>query len=280
MPTPARSYLTEPDFVSAVAPESDFSKISRQQYGILFKVADRKHTGRVDWDDFVAFEELLKKPAAEYDVRPLLPPSPRPSAPAFPADPLARHALQIAFRVFDTNGDGQVLFNEFKSTFQSMRGPDAIPFDFDSPWVKLYLGKQDGGHVLGFKCVPLSLARLPRCSAQGDQADARPSRAQRVHPAHQGPPGRAPAPGVPPLRHEPGRLHRQGRVQAHHLRARAPQAVGRRPRQARLGQRGRARRQDQLLRVHRLLQRASLGSLRLVLARDAEPDPRRRRARR
>ncbi|GAA5890335.1 hypothetical protein JCM8208_002783 [Rhodotorula glutinis] len=117
------SYLTEPDFVSAVAPESDFSKISRQQYGILFKVADRKHTGRVDWDDFVAFEELLKKPAAEYD---------------------------IAFRVFDTNGDGKVLFNEFKSTFQSMRGPDAIPFDFDSPWVKLYLGKQDGGHVLGF----------------------------------------------------------------------------------------------------------------------------------
>ncbi|BGP44982.1 mitochondrial aspartate-glutamate transporter agc1 [Rhodotorula kratochvilovae] len=117
------SYLTEPDFVSAVAPESDFTKISRQQYGILFRVADRKRAGRVGWEDFVAFEELLKKPAAEYD---------------------------IAFRVFDINGDGKVLFDEFKAAFQAMRGPDSIPFDFDSPWVKLYLGTQNGGHVLGF----------------------------------------------------------------------------------------------------------------------------------
>ncbi|GAA6000422.1 citrin [Rhodotorula paludigena] len=117
------SYLTEPDFVSAVAPESDFAKISRQQYGILFNVADRRRSGRVVWEDFVAFQELLKSPAADYD---------------------------IAFRVFDQNHDGQVKFDEFKAVFQSMRAPDAIPFDFDSPWVKLYLGKADGGHVLGF----------------------------------------------------------------------------------------------------------------------------------
>jgi solute carrier family 25 aspartate/glutamate transporter 12/13 len=32
-----------------------------------------------------------------------------------------------------------------------MRGPDAIPFDFDSPWCTLYLGKANGGHVVGFK---------------------------------------------------------------------------------------------------------------------------------
>lgn len=62
------SYLTEPDFVSAVAPESDFAKISRQQYGILFNVADRRRSGRVVWEDFVAFQELLKSPAADYDV--------------------------------------------------------------------------------------------------------------------------------------------------------------------------------------------------------------------
>ncbi|GAA5890987.1 hypothetical protein JCM6882_008874 [Rhodosporidiobolus microsporus] len=117
------SYLTEPDFVSAVAPESDFAKISRQQYGILFKVADREKKGKVKWEDFVQFQTLLKKPAAEYD---------------------------IAFRVFDTNGDGKVKFEEFKQVFSDSLGPTAIPFDFDSPWVTLYLGKGKGGHVLGF----------------------------------------------------------------------------------------------------------------------------------
>ncbi|GAA6035274.1 hypothetical protein JCM8097_008793 [Rhodosporidiobolus ruineniae] len=117
------SYLTEPDFVSAVAPESDFAKISRQQFGILFKVADREKQGKVKWEDFVAFQELLKKPAAEYD---------------------------IAFRVFDTNGDGKVKFDEFKQVFSENLGSDSIPFNFDSPWVTLYLGKANGGHVLGF----------------------------------------------------------------------------------------------------------------------------------
>ncbi|BGO96854.1 mitochondrial aspartate-glutamate transporter agc1 [Rhodotorula toruloides] len=116
-------YLSEPDFVSAVAPEGDFNKIRREQYGILFKVADRRKVGRVNFDDFVAFEELLKKPAAEFDV---------------------------AFRVFDSNGDGVVKFDEFKQVFQSMRHPESIPFDFDAPWVTLYLGKANGGHVLGF----------------------------------------------------------------------------------------------------------------------------------
>ncbi|BGP12981.1 hypothetical protein JCM10213_006619 [Rhodosporidiobolus nylandii] len=118
------TYLSEPDFVSAVAPEGDFAKISRQQYGILFRVADQRKCGRVDWDDFVVFQTLLKKPAAEFD---------------------------IAFRVFDTNGDGKVKFDEFKEVFQNeMKGRDAIPFNFDSPWVKLYLGRTNGGHVLGF----------------------------------------------------------------------------------------------------------------------------------
>lgn len=28
---------------------------------------------------------------------------------------------------------------------------NSIPFDFDSPWVKLYLGKVGRNHVLGYK---------------------------------------------------------------------------------------------------------------------------------
>lgn len=61
-------YLSEADFVSAIAPTGDFAKIGRQQYGILFRIADQRKRGKVTWDDFVAFETLLKRPDAEYDV--------------------------------------------------------------------------------------------------------------------------------------------------------------------------------------------------------------------
>lgn len=58
--------------MSAIAPASDFKKISREQYGILFRIADQGRKGKVTWEDFVAFEGLLKKPDAEYDVSVLL----------------------------------------------------------------------------------------------------------------------------------------------------------------------------------------------------------------
>lgn len=117
------AYLTEADFVTAIAPNSDFDKISRSQYGILFKIADQKKQGKVSYDDFIAFETLLKKPDAEFD---------------------------IAFRFFDLDGNGAVSFDEFKRVYSANVGPDAIPFDFESDWVKLYLGKVGGQHVLGY----------------------------------------------------------------------------------------------------------------------------------
>ena len=61
-------YLSEADFVTAIAPASDFDKISRQQYGILFRIADSKKQGKVSWEDFVAFETQLQRPDAEFEV--------------------------------------------------------------------------------------------------------------------------------------------------------------------------------------------------------------------
>lgn len=46
--------------------------------------------------------------------------------------------------------------------FSESLGPNAIPFDFNSDWVKLYLGKVGGEHVLGYKFVsyPSSFRQL------------------------------------------------------------------------------------------------------------------------
>ncbi|KAJ5238726.1 hypothetical protein N7468_003345 [Penicillium chermesinum] len=76
------SFMTEQDFISAVAPkQEDYHKIKREQYGILFHVADRRKTGKLNLSDWATFENLLAKPDAEYE---------------------------IAFRLFDFDGSGTV----------------------------------------------------------------------------------------------------------------------------------------------------------------------------
>lgn len=122
------SFLDADSFIDAIAPSEDFSKIKRAQYGVLFKVADINSRGLVSWEDFTVFETLLKRPDADY---------------------------QIAFQYFDTDSSGTISFDEFKEIFSHAIGagsPDAIPFDFDCDWVKLYLGKRGGSqtHVLGY----------------------------------------------------------------------------------------------------------------------------------
>ena len=53
-----------------------------------------------------------------------------------------------------------VSYSEFQEVFKATIGPDAIPFDFDSPWVALYLGKKDGVHVLDYP----QFAQFSQCS--------------------------------------------------------------------------------------------------------------------
>ncbi|KAJ9114364.1 hypothetical protein QFC20_001507 [Naganishia adeliensis] len=123
-----KRYLDADSFIDAIAPSEDFTKIKRAQYGILFHVADISRRGLVSWEDFTVFETVLKRPDADY---------------------------QIAFQYFDTDSSGTISFDEFKEIFSHAIGagsPDAIPFDFDCDWVKLYLGKRGGSrsHVLGY----------------------------------------------------------------------------------------------------------------------------------
>ncbi|KAJ6621147.1 mitochondrial carrier domain-containing protein [Mycena sp. CBHHK59/15] len=116
-------YLDPESFVNAIAPTGDLSKIGRAQFAILFRVADTSRRGLVSWEDFMVFETLLKRPDADY---------------------------WMAFQYFDVDNSGFIDYNEFKTVFSANVGPDAIPFDFDCDWVKLYLGKKNGSHVLGY----------------------------------------------------------------------------------------------------------------------------------
>ncbi|ELR02337.1 mitochondrial aspartate-glutamate transporter agc1 [Pseudogymnoascus destructans] len=116
--------MTELGFVDAIAPEKeDYHKIKREQYAILFRVADRKGTGQITLQDYGAFENLLAKPDAEYD---------------------------IAFRLFDVDREGTVKYDQFKKLCELNKGTDSIPFDWDCEWAKLYTGGKKNRHELTY----------------------------------------------------------------------------------------------------------------------------------
>ncbi|KAI8143818.1 mitochondrial carrier domain-containing protein [Fennellomyces sp. T-0311] len=117
-------YMTEDDFLAATAPGEDFKKIQREQFGLLFKVADKSKKGLVSFEDFVIFQNLLSKPDAEYE---------------------------IAFRLFDVNGSGKITFDQFKNVLSSNMPKDVVPFDFDCDWLKLYIGTKEGHHELSYE---------------------------------------------------------------------------------------------------------------------------------
>ncbi|KAL1954498.1 hypothetical protein VTO42DRAFT_1109 [Malbranchea cinnamomea] len=117
-------YLSEEDFIDAIAPKNeDYHKIKREQYGILFRVADRRKTGKLNLNDWAAFEALLAKPDAEYE---------------------------IAFRLFDTEGTGTVKYETIKNLFNANKSEGSIPFDWNSEWASLYTGRKKAKHDMTY----------------------------------------------------------------------------------------------------------------------------------
>lgn len=117
-------YMTREDFVGAIAPPNqDYHKIKREQYAILFEIADRRKEGLVSLQDWATFENLLAKPDVEYE---------------------------IAFRLFDAEGKGSVKYDEFVRFYQANRDPNSIPFDWNSQWASLYLGGKGRRHDLTY----------------------------------------------------------------------------------------------------------------------------------
>ncbi|KAL4787853.1 mitochondrial carrier domain-containing protein [Aspergillus varians] len=117
-------YMTESDFVDAIAPKhEDYHKIKREHYGVLFKVADARRTGRISINEWATFENLLAKPDAEYE---------------------------IAFRLFDTEGTGTVKWENFQKVYNENKTKESIPFNWNSEWAALYTGKTKTRHDMTY----------------------------------------------------------------------------------------------------------------------------------
>lgn len=73
--------------------------------------------------DWAAFENILMKPDAEYE---------------------------IAFRLFDVSRTGDVKYEDFRRMYENNKGPENIPFDWDCEWAKLYIGDKSKRHTLSY----------------------------------------------------------------------------------------------------------------------------------
>ncbi|KAI7781545.1 calcium-binding mitochondrial carrier protein aralar1 [Diaporthe eres] len=124
-PESGELYMGPDEFINAVAPsDEDYHKIKRDQYGLLFQVADRQSKGRITMPDWAYFENLLNKPDAEYE---------------------------IAFRLFDVERLGTVKYEDFRRLYELNKGPDSIPFDWDCEWAKLYIGSTKKRHAMDYE---------------------------------------------------------------------------------------------------------------------------------
>lgn len=110
-------------WLTAVACYEQQHKIKREQYGILFNVADRRRTGKLSLSDWATFENLLAKPDAEYE---------------------------IAFRLFDFDGSGSVKFDTVQGLYNLNKTADSIPFDWNSEWASLYTGRTKTRHDMTY----------------------------------------------------------------------------------------------------------------------------------
>jgi solute carrier family 25 aspartate/glutamate transporter 12/13 len=99
-------------------------KIKREQYSILFHVADRTNKGKLTLADWGYFENILSKPDAEYE---------------------------IAFRLFDVERLGTVKYDDFRGLYELNKGPESIPFDWNCEWVKLYIGGKTKRHDMNYQ---------------------------------------------------------------------------------------------------------------------------------
>ncbi|KAG5437491.1 hypothetical protein PCANB_000919 [Pneumocystis canis] len=107
-------FMNVDNFINAITSEGrDYYKIKREEYGILFNIADIKKRGLLSFQDWVCFKNLL----AKYDAE-----------------------NEIVFRFFDTDGNGEISYDKFREIISKNKPLNSIPFDWNSSWSRLYMG--------------------------------------------------------------------------------------------------------------------------------------------
>ncbi|KAG4302805.1 hypothetical protein PCK1_000965, partial [Pneumocystis canis] len=107
-------FMNVDDFINAIISEGeDYYKIKREEYGILFTVADIKKRGLLSFQDWISFKDLL----AKYDAE-----------------------NEIVCRFFDVDGTGEISYDNFREIMSKNKCPNSIPFDWNSSWSRLYMG--------------------------------------------------------------------------------------------------------------------------------------------
>lgn len=114
------SFLKKEDFIEAIYPLDGCNTIQRDQFGILFDIADTKKRGLLSFTDFVVFKDLLSRPDAEY---------------------------VIAYNLFDLDNRGKVSVENFKKIIEANWDPESVPFNFNSGWFNLYVSEKDQNDI-------------------------------------------------------------------------------------------------------------------------------------
>jgi hypothetical protein len=163
-------FLDPDSFVNAIAPKDDLTKLGRSQFAILFRVADTSKRGLLSWEDFLVFETVLKRPDADYwmafqyfdvyvivrvrlwiSIHAVASATTRVTSPTMSSRTSSAQA-SVRMRYLSTlNGASRevvVLREKYTTKF------------LISDWVKLYLGKKNGTHVLGCALQHISVYLL------------------------------------------------------------------------------------------------------------------------
>lgn len=107
--------MTHEDFIINYLQIIESEKVGPEVIWLLGSIADTNKQGYITFPEFQAFEATLRQPDALY---------------------------QIAFLIFDSNGNGTVNYDEFIRVIQNTLLHKVIPFDFDSEFMQLHFGRK------------------------------------------------------------------------------------------------------------------------------------------
>ncbi|CCJ30988.1 unnamed protein product, partial [Pneumocystis jirovecii] len=116
-------YMNLDNFINAIVPEEYSHKIKREEYSLIFKVADVNKRGLLSLQDWICFENLLEKHDAENE---------------------------IVFKFFDLNGTGNVSCDDFRKMVFENKASDVIPFSWESSSLRSYMGDMKKCNVMTY----------------------------------------------------------------------------------------------------------------------------------